>query len=370
MANGKIKVGLIGTGAISGAYLKRLPMFENLEVAACADLIAARAKAKAAEFKVPRACSVRKLLADPEISIVLNLTVPKAHAKVALAALKAGKSVYSEKPLAVRRAHGKRLLALAAEKGLRVGNAPDTFLGAGLQTCRKVIDDGLIGEPVAATAFMLSHGVETWHPNPPFYYEVGGGPMFDMGPYYLTALISLLGPVKRVAACTRITFPERTVTSEPLKGTVIKVETPTHVAGLLEFANGAIGTLVTSFDVWGGKTIPRIEIYGTKGSLSCPDPNTFGGDVFIRLSGDKDWSPVPLSHVYSENWRGIGVADMACAVQSGRRHRANGQMAYHVLDVMQSFLDSGAKGRHVTPASTCERPAALPTGLVEGRLDP
>jgi predicted dehydrogenase len=345
-------------------------MFENLEVAACADLDAGRAKARAAEFKVPRACSVRQLLADPEIGIVLNLTVPKAHAEVALAALEAGKSVYSEKPLAVRREDGRRLLDLAAEKGLRVGCAPDTFLGAGLQTCRKVIDDGLIGEPVAATAFMLSHGHESWHLSPEFYYEIGGGPMFDMGPYYLTALINLIGPIRRVTACTRVTFPERTITSEPKKGKVIRVETPTHIAGVMEFAGGAVGTIVTSFDVWGGKNIPRIEIYGAQGSLSCPDPNAFGGEVFLRRAGEKEWMPVPLSHAYSEDWRGIGVADMACGLRSGRRHRANGEMAYHVLDVMQSFLDSGAKGRHVTPASTCERPAALPAGLAEGKLDP
>ena len=369
MTSEKIKVGIVGCGNISAAYLKRLPMFENLEVAACADLDAARAKARAAEFKVPRACSVRQLLADPEIGIVLNLTVPKAHAEVSLAALKAGKSVYSEKPLATRRSDGKRLLALAAEKGLRVGCAPDTFMGAGLQTCRKVIDDGLIGEPVAATAFMLCHGHETWHPNPEFFYQPGGGPMFDMGPYYLTALISLIGPIRRVTACTRVTFPERTITSEPKKGTVIHVETPTHIAGVMEFSAGAIGTLVTSFDVWGGKNIPRIEVYGTQGSLSCPDPNNFGGEVLLLRAGEKKWAPVPHSHVYSDSWRSIGVADMACGIQSGRRHRANGEMAYHVLDVMQSFLDSGAKGRHMTLASTCERPAALPTGLVEGKLD-
>jgi predicted dehydrogenase len=192
--------------------------------------------------------------------------------------------------------------------------------------------------------------------------------MFDMGPYYLTALINLIGPVKRVTACTRITFPERTITSEPKKGKVVKVETPTHIAGVLEFASGAIGTLVTSFDVWGGR-VPRIEIYGTKATLSCPDPNTFGGDVLILRADEKNWSPVPLTHVYSENWRGIGVADMVYGLQSGRKHRANGEMAYHVVDVMQSFLDSGEKGRHVTLSSTCERPAALPTGLVEGKLD-
>ncbi len=368
MAKEKIKVGIVGAGAISGAYLKRLPMFENLEVAACADLIAERAKAKAAEFNIPKACSVRQLLRDPEIGIVLNLTVPKAHAKVALAALKAGKSVYSEKPMAVKPRDARRILALAAEKGLRTGGAPDTFLGAGLQTCRKAIDDGLIGEPIGATAFMLCHGHESWHPSPEFYYEVGGGPMFDMGPYYLTALISLIGPVQRVAASTRITFPERTITSEPKKGKVVKVETPTHIAGVMEFANGAVGTIVTSFDVWGGQ-VPRIEIYGTKASLSCPDPNTFGGDVQILRPGEKGWAPLPLTHVYSENWRGIGVADMAYGLQSGRRHRANGEMTCHVVDIMQSFLDSGRKGRFVTLASTCERPAALPTGLVEGKLD-
>jgi predicted dehydrogenase len=311
---------------------------------------------------------VRALLRDPEIGIVLNLTVPKAHAKVALAALKAGKSVYSEKPMGVKRSEGKRILALAAEKGLRVGGAPDTFLGAGLQTCRKAIDDGLIGEPVAATAFVLHRGPERSHHDPEFFYEVGGGPMFDMGPYYLTALINLIGPVKRVTACTRITFPERTIMSEPKRGKVIKVETPTHIAGVLEFANGAIGTLVTSFDVWGGR-VPRIEIYGTKATLSCPDPNTFGGDVLILRADEKQWSPLPLTHVYSENWRGIGVADMAYGLQSGRKHRANGEMTYHVLDVMLSFLDSGEKGRCVTLASTCERPAPLPTGLVEGKLD-
>jgi predicted dehydrogenase len=200
MATGKIKVGIVGCGAISGIYLKRMPMFENLEVAACADLLAANAKAKAAEFNVPKACSVRKLLDDPEIGIVLNLTVPLAHAKVSLAALKAGKSVYTEKPFSVRRRDGQRLLALAAEKGLRVGGAPDTFLGAGLQTCRKAIDDGLIGEPVAATAFMLGHGPEAWHPNAEFFYKVGGGPLFDIGPYYLTAMVNLLGPARSGAS--------------------------------------------------------------------------------------------------------------------------------------------------------------------------
>jgi predicted dehydrogenase len=281
--------------------------------------------------------------------------------------LKAGKSVYAEKPLAVRRRDGRRILDLATEKGLRVGGAPDTFLGAGLQTCRKAIDDGLIGEPVAATAFMLCHGHEMWHPSPEFYYEVGGGPMLDMGPYYLTALVNLMGPIKRVTGSTRVTFPERTITSQPKFGKVVKVETPTHIAGTVDFASGAIGTIIMSFDVW-GHSLPRIEVYGTEGSLSVPDPNTFQGPVSICLKGSDGWKPVRLTH--SEDvGRGIGVADMAYALVYGGKHRASGELAYHVLDVMQSFEESSLSGRHVKVASTCRRPEALPVGLKPGKLD-
>jgi predicted dehydrogenase len=362
------EIGVVGCGNICGIYLEAGRVFDILEIVACADLLPERASAKAAEYHIPKACSVEELLADPEIEIVVNLTIPRAHAEVALAALQAGKSVHNEKPLAVSREDGLQLLKLGRERGLRVGCAPDTFLGGGLQTCRKLIDDGWIGEPVAATAFMLCHGHESWHPDPDFYYQPGGGPMFDMGPYYLTALVHLMGPVRRVTGSAQITFPERLITSQPKHGTKIKVNVPTHVAGIMDFANGAVGTIVTSFDVWAAQ-VPRIEIYGTEGSLSVPDPNGFGGPVLVRRAGASDWSEVPLTHGYAKNSRGIGVADMAYALRSGRPQRANGDMAYHVLDIMHAFHDASREGRHVELSSTCTRPAPLPLGLREGTLD-
>ena len=362
------KVGIIGCGNISSIYCESGKTFEILNIIACADLIQERAEARAAEYGIPRACSVVELLADPEIEIVINLTIPKAHAEVALAALQAGKSVHNEKPLAIERAQAHQLLALAREEGLRVGCAPDTFLGGGIQTCRKLIDDGWIGEPIAATAFMTCHGHESWHPDPEFYYKVGGGPMFDMGPYYLTALVNLIGPVRRVTGSARITFPERLVTSQPKHGTRIEVDVPTHVAGVLDFANGAVGTIITSFDIWSAH-LPRIEIYGTEGSLSVPDPNGFGGPVLVKRAGASEWSDVPLTHGYAVNSRGIGVADMAYALRSGRPHRANGELAYHVLDIMHAFHDASREGKHIELASTCDRPAPLPMGLLPGTLD-
>ena len=364
----KTKAGVIGCGNISSIYLEVGQTFESMQIVAVADLIPERAQAQAAKYNIPRACSVEELLADPEIEIVINLTIPNAHASVALAAVEAGKSVYNEKPLTIQREEALKLLELAAQKGVRVGGAPDTFLGGGMQTCRKLIDDGWIGEPVAATAFMLCHGHESWHPAPEFYYQKGGGPMFDMGPYYLTAMVSLLGPVKRVTGSTRITFPERTITSQPKFGTKVEVEVPTHIAGVLDFASGAIATLVTSFDVWYAE-VPRIEIYGTAGSLSVPDPNGFGGPVRVRRAGASDWSDVPLTHGYAKNSRSVGVADMAYALQSGRPHRANGQLTYHVLDLMHAFHDAANEGRHIELKSTCSRPAALPLGLRDGQLD-
>jgi predicted dehydrogenase len=364
----KNKVGVIGCGNISGIYLEMGQTFEILEIAAVADLIPERAQAQAAKYGIARACSVDELLADPEIKIVINLTIPNAHAEVGLKAVQAGKSVYNEKPLTIAREDACKLLETAAANGVLVGGAPDTFLGGGLQTCRKIIEDGLIGEPIAATAFMLCHGHESWHPAPAFYYQVGGGPMFDMGPYYLTALVSLMGPVRRVTGSTRITFPERTITSQPLNGTKVEVEVPTHITGVLDFANGAIATVVTSFDVWAAE-VPRIEIYGTLGTLSVPDPNTFGGPVRLRAAGSSEWTEVPLSHGYASNTRSIGVADMAYALQYGRKHRANGEMAYHVLDIMHAIHDAASAGKHVNLASTCERPAPFPVGLLPGQLD-
>jgi predicted dehydrogenase len=364
----KTGIGIIGCGNISGIYFKAGQTFEILETVACADLMLDRAKAKAAEFNVPRACTVPELLADPKVEIVVNLTIPKAHAEVALAAIRAGKHVHGEKPLGVNRAEGAAIMKAAKAKKVRVGSAPDTFLGGGIQTCRKLIEDGWIGRPIGATAFMMCHGHETWHPDPDFYYQPGGGPMFDMGPYYLTALVFLMGPIARVTGSVKTTFPKRLITSQPKYGTVITVNTPTHLAGVMDFADGAVGTIITSFDVWGAQ-LPRIEIYGTEGSLSVPDPNGFGGTVKLFRPGYTEWREIPLSHGYAENSRGIGVADMAYALRSGRPHRASGELAFHVLDVMQSFRESSEKGRHIELASTCVQPAPLPMGLRAGALD-
>jgi predicted dehydrogenase len=349
-------VGIIGCGTISGIYFKNCRAFSPLNVAACADLLPERAQARAAEFGV-RACTVAELLSDPSIDAVLNLTLPRAHAEVNLAALAAGKHVYTEKPLAVTRQDGLRALEAARQAGRRVGCAPDTVLGGGIQTCRELIDDGLIGEPVAAAAFMPSHGHESWHPDPEFYYKPGGGPLFDMGPYYLSALITLLGPVARVSGSARITFPQRRITSQPKNGQMITVETPTHVVGTLEFASGAIGTLITSFDMWAAN-LPRIEIYGSRGTLSVPDPNGFGGLVQL-WQPEAQWQPVPLTRGHFENSRGLGLADMAQAIQHGRPHRASGELGYHVLDIMQSILESAEMGRRLELSSQCPRPEPM-----------
>lgn len=365
-----INIGIIGCGNISAAYLRTAQVFRILEVTAVADLDHSRACARAEEFGVPRACSVAELLADPDIQIVVNLTNPQAHTEVSLAALAAGKHVYTEKPLAVTREDGKRVVAKAHETGLRLGAAPGTFLGGGLQTCRKLIDDGAIGRPVACAAFMMSHGHEHWHPDPAYYYQPGAGPMFDMGPYYLTALTTLLGPVKRVAGSAGIQIPERIITSQPRYGEKIQVNTPDHVTGTLDFEGGAIGTIITTFATWHSE-LPRIEIYGTEGTLSVPDPNSLGGPVRLCAAGQREWTDVPLTHGHTDgrNQWGIGVADMAHAIASGRPHRATGEQAYHVLDLMQAFLDSSASSRHVKINSTFQRPAPLPLGLPEDALD-
>ncbi|MDQ1911924.1 Gfo/Idh/MocA family oxidoreductase [Paenibacillus sp. GD4] len=365
----KIRVGIVGCGKISGIYFKNCSTYPDMEVAACADLSLERAQAAAEEHGIVKACSVEELLADPAIDIVINLTIPAAHAEVCLKALEAGKHVYVEKPLAVTREEGQQILAKAAEKKLLVGSAPDTFLGGGIQTSIKLIEDGWIGTPVAATAFMMGRGHEHWHPDPEFYYAKGGGPMFDMGPYYLTALVAMLGPIRQVSGMTKVSFPERTITSEKKYGQTIQVETPTHVAGLLDFHSGAIGTIITSFDVFGGAQLPRIEVYGSLGTISVPDPNTFGGPVRLKRHDAKEWMEIPLSHGYAENGRGLGVLDMAYAIRGGRQNRANGELAYHVLEAMHGFHDSSDQGKHYQMQSTCERPKAMPSGLVKGILD-
>jgi predicted dehydrogenase len=358
-----VKVGVIGTGNISSIYLKNSKWLKPLEIVAVADIDLAKATTQAAAFDIPKTCTVEEILAEPTIDLILNLTIPEAHGSVAMAALAAGKSVYNEKPLALNRDEAQSMLTYAKEHGLLVGCAPDTVMGAGLQTCRRLIDNGEIGKPVAATAFMMCPGHESWHPSPAFYYQPGGGPMFDMGPYYLTALVNLLGPVTAVSGLVTTGQSQRIITSQPLAGQTIDVKIPTHVAGLMNFANGAVATIVTSFDVPGHKH-PCLEIYGTEATISVPDPNTFGGPVWLKRQGE-DWQEIPLSHSYSDNSRGLGLADMAAALRDKKNnHRANGEIAYHVLDLMWAFHDAAEQGQQITLQSQCQRPEPMPTGSV------
>jgi predicted dehydrogenase len=357
-----LRLGLIGCGNISNAYFRGLKPFPHLvEVAACADLDVPRAQAKAAEHQVARGGSVEELLADPTVDLILNLTIPGAHAEVNRQALAAGKHVYCEKPFALTYADGLKTLEAARAKGLRVGCAPDTVLGQGIQTCRRLIDAGAIGEPVAATANMMGHGPESWHPNPAFYYQVGGGPLFDMGPYYLTALVTMLGPMKSVSALARMSFAERLITSKPFHGTRVKVETPTHLCAAVEFRRGGIGTVSMSFDVW-QHGAPMLEIYGTEGSIQCPDPNNFGGEVRLWTPKTDKWENVPV-HQPEPIGRGLGVADFADALATGRPHRQGAELALHVVEVMESFHTSSDSGRRQELQSTCEQPAAMPPGI-------
>ncbi|GIO68544.1 Gfo/Idh/MocA family oxidoreductase [Paenibacillus sp. FSL M7-1455] len=365
----KMNVGIIGCGNISSIYFENLKTFPAVEVTACADLDLGRAKEKAERFGIAKGCTVAELLADPEIELVVNLTIPAAHGQVCLDILEAGKHVYVEKPLAVTREEGQAILAKAEEKGLLVGSAPDTFLGGGIQTCIKLIADGWIGTPVAATAFMMGRGHEHWHPDPEFYYAKGGGPMFDMGPYYLTALVAMLGPIKRIAGMAKISYPERTITSAKKFGQTIPVETATHVAGVLDFHGGAIGTMITSFDVFGGSRLPCIEIYGSQGTLVVPDPNTFGGPVTLKRHDSQEWKEIPLSHGYTGNSRGIGVLDMVYALKSGRKNRVSGDLGFHVLEAMHAFHDSSEQDRYYIMKSSCERPEPIPQHLPYGVMD-
>ena len=362
------KIGLIGCGNISDAYFATNAKFSFFDIIACADINLEAARAKTEQWNIAKACSVDELLADSAIEFVINLTIPAAHGPVMLRCIEAGKSVYTEKPFTVTREEAQQIMMLARAKNLRVGSAPDTWLGGAHQTVRGLVDSGEIGEIIAGTAFMAGHGHENWHPSPAFYYQKGGGPMFDMGPYYLTDLVQLIGPVVRVAGVARTPFTSREITSEPLKGTQINVEVPTTVMGTLEFANGAVVSMMTSFDVW-GHDLPNLQLHGTRGSISVGDPNVFGGVPKIKRAGNSEWSDVALTHGYTENARGIGMADMVLAMQQDRDHRCNERLAYHVLDAMHAFHDSSEQGRFIEMQSTCERPAMLPPGLEDGQLD-
>ncbi|WP_010257376.1 Gfo/Idh/MocA family protein [Treponema primitia] len=356
----KLRIGIVGIGKISGIYLQNLTgMFgKRVILSAVTDLIPERAEKAAEEYKTRYIKGIDELINDPSVDIILNITQPQKHFQVAMTAVKAGKHVYDEKPLCVTREEAQELLKTAAASKVRVGGAPDTFLGAGIQTCRKLIDDGWIGKPIAATAFMMNHGHEHWHPDPEFYYKAGAGPMFDMGPYYLTALVNLLGPITRVSGSAQQGFKTRTITSEPQNGKIINVDVPTHIAGVLDFANGAVGTIITSFDVW-ASSMPFIEIYGTEGTLQVPDPNYFGGPVKVRRFQAEEWSEVPLLKGFPENSRGLGITDMAEAIVEGRPHRASGELAYHVLEVMHGIHDASASGIYYQLKSTCVQPEIM-----------
>ena len=358
------RIGMVGCGIISSRYIEVSRELPEIEIVACADMVTAAAEAQAEKYGL-KVLSVEELIAAPDIDVVLNLTPPTAHFAVGKTTLEAGKAVYSEKPLAASFAEGKQLVELAREKKLRIGCAPDTFLGAGHQSARLYLDEGAIGAPVAATAFMMSRGHEYWHANPAFFYKPGGGPMLDMGVYYLTALVHLLGPVRRVTGSTRATWSERTVVSEPRRGEIIQVEVPTYVAGLLDFECGAVGTIITSFDTQ-ASGLPRIELYGTTGTFNLPDPNTFGGPLQLRTAADKSWKELPLRFGHAGNSRGIGLADMAVSAMENAAHRANGDMALHVLEIMEAIQIASETGRHVEPTTRCERPEPLPEGEYAG----
>jgi predicted dehydrogenase len=351
-----LRAGLVGCGFISDIYLINLAKFRDVKFVACADM-APQAAARQAQRYALAARTVAELLKSDDIDIVLNLTTPDAHAEVSLAAIEAGKSVYSEKPLAARLADGERIVAAAAAKGVAVGCAPDTILGPGYQEARALIDSGAVGRPLTALAAVLSHGYEHWHPSPAFYYQPGGGPVFDMGPYYLSALVSLLGPVAEVQAVGQIGFAERIVTTpgSPNLGQTIRVETLTSAQALLTFANGAQATFLASFDVWRHGLAP-IELHGEAASLRLPDPNFFAGDLAIA-AGREDWREVPLNgrllgapnwptdKPKQSNWRGLGVADLARAILDKREPRASGAFALHVLAVMDAISTAAVERR-------------------------
>jgi predicted dehydrogenase len=363
-----LRIGIIGAGAISGAYLDTFPRLPGLRVTAVADLDPGRAAAAAAKAGPDVAArTVEELLAAPDVDAVLNLTIPAAHTEIALAALAAGKHVYGEKPLATTREEAARLLAASEAAGLRVGCAPDTVLGTGTQTARKAVDDGLIGRPVAATAFMTCPGHEHWHPDPEFYYQPGGGPLLDMGPYYLTALVHLLGPVVRVTGAASRPHAEREVATGAKAGQRFPVAVDTHITGVLEHADGALSTLVMSFDVHAAR-LPHIEVHGTGGSLSVPDPNGFAGPVelFPAGAGAGEWTALTPSAGYPDAARGYGLADLARGLATDRPHRASAELAQHVLDVMLSLLDAARTGASVPVGSTCERPLPVAADLPPG----
>ncbi|MDJ0640391.1 MAG: Gfo/Idh/MocA family oxidoreductase [Paracoccaceae bacterium] len=373
-------VGIIGCGNISAAYLKLAPLFDQIEVRAVADLNIDAAQARAQEYDV-RAETVDGLLAADDIQIIVNLTVPAAHFDVTKRILESGKHAYSEKPYVLTLEEGEALRALARDKGLRVGSAPDTFLGGAHQLARAVLDEGQVGEIIGGTCHVMSHGMEGWHPNPDFFFQSGGGPILDLGPYYVTNLVQLIGPVRAVTAMASASFETRMIGNGPREGEEIAVETPTNIHAVLEFANGALVTLGASWDVWAHRHA-NMELYGTKASLYVPDPNFFGGDVEIAnpegetamVAGRDHPFSVPnagdAANVRRANYRCAGLADMAAAIHADRPHRCSLEMATHVVDVMTAILRSAEERRWIELTTTCDRPAPLTASEARGLLRP
>lgn len=367
-------VGIVGCGNISTTYFKFAPLFRGIEVRACADINMDAAKARAKEYGV-RAETVEQLLKADDIDIVVNLTIPAVHYEVSAQALDAGKHVYSEKPFVLSVKEGLNLRKRAAKKKLRIGSAPDTFLGGAHQLARHLIDSGRLGKITSGTCHVMSHGMEHWHPNPDFFFLPGGGPILDLGPYYIANLIQLIGPVSRVAALATIPAKERTISSQPRAGEKIPVKTPTTIHALMEFENGAAITLNASWDVWNHGHAP-IELYGEDGSLFVPDPNFFGGDVRFTAGNKPVKSAPKWAHPFGipnqkhnqgmmANYRTAGLADMALAIGEGRPHRCSEELALHAIDVMTGMLISGETGKFVKMQTTCEQPAAL--GIKEAK---
>jgi predicted dehydrogenase len=366
-------IGIVGLGVISRAYLNTLGGHPAVRVAAVADLDAARSAAIAAELPEAEAMSVERLFDSPDVQTVLNLTIPAAHAQIAHAAIERGKNVYAEKPLAVTFPDARAIIDRAAEAGVVVGGAPDTVLGTGTQTARAAIDTGLIGRPLTASAVMVTPGHERWHPNPDFYYTAGGGPLLDMGPYYVTALVHLLGPVRAVIGAASRLRRERVIGSGPRIGEKIPVEVDSHVSGVLEHAGGALSTITTSFDGVVTTAAP-IEVHGETGTLSVPDPNHFDGEVRLFALDATDWRSLPPAAGYAGGGRGLGLLDMIAA-DGQRAPRASGEVALHVLETMTALLQSAAEGRRVELTTTVDRPAPVPLTPADawqrlGDLDP
>jgi predicted dehydrogenase len=351
-----VGVAVVGCGFISNEYLGNLSSFADVRVLFCADLDVSRAKTQAAEYSVPEAGTVQQALAHPDVELVVNLTIPAAHAEVTAAALAAGKHVWTEKPLALDTATGQHLLAAADQAGLRLGCAPDTVLGAGLQTARRLIASGAIGVPQTALALMQVPGPERWHPDPEFLYQRGAGPLFDIGPYYLSALATVFGPASTAAAVGRRSRDTRTIATGPKAGTEFAVNTSTHVSALLQYSAGPAATLVISFD----SPLRRqgfVEITGTEATLAMPDPNRFDGETRIRTADADDWTVIPAAG--PANGRGLGVLDMARALRSGTPHRATGELGLHVLDTMEAVERSIAADAFEQVHSTFRLPELL-----------